>query len=109
MRLMARDTHVKSLNLPMLSEEEMREVEEIDRISRIQRLPTVRRLQLSGDLEHSRACVENSINGNDNGNLKFNNGQRSVFDTLMETKNDKTRHIREFSSQQLVVLVIPTF
>jgi hypothetical protein len=56
----------------------------------------VRRLQLSGDLEHSTACVDKSINGDYNDNLKFNNSQQSVFDTLMEAKNDETRHIRAF-------------
>jgi hypothetical protein len=44
---------IKSVNLPMSSEEEIREVEEIDRRARIQRLTTVIRLQLYGDLEHS--------------------------------------------------------
>jgi hypothetical protein len=38
-----------------------------------------------GDLEHSREYVDKSINGDDKGNFKFKNGQRSVFDTLIET------------------------
>jgi hypothetical protein len=56
----------------------------------------VRRLQIYGDLEHSRACVVKSINGDDNDSFKFNNGQRSVFDTLMEAKDDEARQIRAF-------------
>jgi hypothetical protein len=111
MRLEARNTNLKALNLPIPNEEEMRELEEIDRRARRRRLPTVKRLQLSGDLEHSIACVDKSINGDDNGNFKFNNGQVSVFDTLMEAKDDEARQskAKHVSSQQLVVLVIPTF
>jgi hypothetical protein len=94
-RFEAIDTNVKAFNLPMPSEEEMREVEEIERRAMILRLSTVRRLQLLyGDLGHSRACVDKSMNGDDNGNLKFNNGQRSVFEALMEANDEKTRHIR---------------
>jgi hypothetical protein len=52
----------------------------------------VKRLQLYGDLEHSRACVDKSINGDDNGNFKFNNGKRSVMDAT----DDETRHRRAF-------------
>jgi hypothetical protein len=74
----------------------MREVVEFDRRARIRRLPTVRRLQLYSDLGHSISCVENSMNGDGNGNFKFKNGQRSVFDTLMEAKGEETRHIRAF-------------
>jgi hypothetical protein len=84
MKLEAEKTNGKASNLPVPSEEEMRDMEDIDMKSRRRRLPTVRKLQLSGDLEHSRACVSKSINGYDNGNFKFNNGQISVFDTLME-------------------------
>jgi hypothetical protein len=83
----------------------MREVEEIDMRARRRRLPTVRRVELSGDLEHSRACVDKSINGDNNGNFKVNNGQRSVFDTFMEVKDDDARprrrclcHCRDFRS-----------
>jgi hypothetical protein len=65
--------------------------------------------QWTGDLEHSRARVDKSINGDDNGNSKFNNGQRSVLDTLMDDNDDETSHSRVFSSPQLVVLVRPTF
>jgi hypothetical protein len=54
------------------------------------------RFQLSCDLEHSRACVDKSINGDDNGNFKLNHCQQSVFDTLMEAKVDDTRHSRAF-------------
>jgi hypothetical protein len=75
MRLEARNTNVKAFNLFMPSEEEMREVEEIERIARRRRMSTVRRLQISGDLEHSRACVDTSINGDDNGTFKVKNGQ----------------------------------
>jgi hypothetical protein len=53
MRLEAGNINVKAFNLPMSSEEETREVEEIDRRARSRRLPTVMRLQLYGDLEHS--------------------------------------------------------
>jgi superfamily II DNA or RNA helicase len=56
----------------------------------------VRRLQLYGDLEHSRASVDKSINGDDNGKFKFNNGQRLVFDALMEATYDEARHTRSF-------------
>jgi hypothetical protein len=83
MRLEAINTHVKEFNPPMPREEEMREVEEIDRRARRRILPTMRRIQLYGDLEHSISCVDKSINGDDNGNFKFNDGQRSVFDTLI--------------------------
>jgi hypothetical protein len=93
MRLEARNTHVNAFNLPMSSEEEMREVEKIGRRARRRRLPTVRRLQLSGHLERYRACVDKSIRGDDNGNFKFNNGQQSVFDTLMDAKDEDTGHI----------------
>jgi hypothetical protein len=93
-RLEASNTNVKAFNLPMPSEEEIGEVEEIDRRARRRSLPTVRRLQLYGDLEHSRACVDKSINGDDNVNFKFSNGQRSVFDTLAEAKDDETRNSR---------------
>jgi hypothetical protein len=55
MKLEARNTNLKAFNLPMPNEEGMREVEEIDRRERIRRLPTVRRLKLYGDLEHSSA------------------------------------------------------
>jgi ATP-dependent DNA helicase PIF1 len=96
MRLEARNTNLKALNLPMPEEEEIREVEEIDRRARIQRLPTVRRLQICGDLEHSRSCIDKSINGDNNDNFKFNNGKRSVFDTLMEAKDDEARQSRAF-------------
>jgi hypothetical protein len=51
-RLEARNTHDKKFNLPMPSEEELTEVEEMDRRVRRKRLPTVRRLQISGDLDH---------------------------------------------------------
>jgi hypothetical protein len=94
MTLEARNTHVKSFILPMPSEEEMREVEEIDTIARRRRLPTVRRLQLSGDLEHSRTCVDKSINVDENGNFKLKNGQKSVSYTLTEDTDDEARHIR---------------
>jgi hypothetical protein len=53
MRLEAGNINVKAFNLTMSSEEEMREVEEIDRRARRRRLPTVIKLQLYGDLEHS--------------------------------------------------------
>jgi hypothetical protein len=56
----------------------------------------VRRLQIYGDLEHSRTCVDKCINGDDNGNFKFNNDQRSVFDILMEAKDDEARQSRAF-------------
>jgi hypothetical protein len=71
-------------------------VEEIDTRERRQRLPTVRRHQIYGDLEHSRACVDKSINGDNSGNFKCNNGQRSVFDTLMEAKDDEAIQSRAF-------------
>jgi hypothetical protein len=93
-RLEPRNTHVKAFNLPMPSVEEIREVEEIDRRARRRSLPTVRILQLYSDLEHSRACVDKSINGDDNVNFKFSNGQRSVFDTFTEAKDDETRNSR---------------
>jgi hypothetical protein len=47
-------------------------------------------------LEHSRACVDKSINGEDNDTFKFNSDQRSVFDTLMEAKDDEARKSRAF-------------
>jgi hypothetical protein len=59
-------------------------VKKIDRRARTRRLPTVRRLQISGDLEHSRVCVGNYINGDVNGGFKLNNFQRSVFDTCLK-------------------------
>jgi hypothetical protein len=93
-RLEARNTNVKLFDLPMPSEEDIREVEEIYRRARRRSLPTVRRLQLYGDLEHSIVCVDKSINGDDNSNFKFINGQRSVFDTLTEAKDDETRNSR---------------
>jgi hypothetical protein len=96
MKLEARNTHLKALNLPMPKEEVIKEVEEIDRRARIRRLPTVRRLQISGDLEHSITCVDKYTNGDENGNFKFNNGQRSVFDTLMESKDNEARQSRAF-------------
>jgi hypothetical protein len=94
MRLDAIITDVRAFNLPMLSEEEMIEVEELDRRARRRRLPTVRILNLSGDLEHPKSCDYKSIKVDDNGNFK--NGQRSVFDTFMEAKDDETRHSRAF-------------
>jgi hypothetical protein len=51
MNLEARNTNFKALNLPMPKEKEIKEVEEIDRRARRQGLPTVRRLQIYGDLE----------------------------------------------------------
>jgi hypothetical protein len=90
-KLEARNTNIKALNLPMPNEEDIREAEEIDRRARRRRLPTVRRLHISSDLERSRACVDKSINGDDNGIFKFSNGQQSVFDTLMETRHDDAR------------------
>jgi hypothetical protein len=62
MRLETRNTNVKGFNLPVPSEEDTREVEEVDKKERIRRMPTVRRLSLYGDLEHSRPCVDKSIN-----------------------------------------------
>jgi hypothetical protein len=50
MRLEASNSDIRAFNLPMPSEEKMREVEEIDRRAMRRRLPTVRRLQLYGDL-----------------------------------------------------------
>jgi hypothetical protein len=96
MRLEVRNTNIKALNLPMPNEEEIREVEEIDRRARRRRPPTVRRFQISGDLEHSRACVDKYINGDDNGNLKFNNVQLSVLGTIMDSKDDESRQNRAF-------------
>lgn len=96
MNLEARNTNLKALNLPMPKEEEIKEAEEIDRRARRRRLPTVRRLQIYGDLEHSRTCVDKYINGDDNSNFKFNNGQRSVFGTLVEAKDDEARQSRAF-------------
>jgi hypothetical protein len=96
MILEARYTHVQAFNLPIPSEEDTREGEEIDRRARRRILLLVIILQLSGDLGHSRACVEKSINGDYDGNFKFNNGQRSVFDTLTEAKDDEARHSRAF-------------
>jgi hypothetical protein len=90
--LEARNIYVRAFNLPKPHEEDTREVEEMDRIARRRRLPKVTSLQLSGDLEHSRTCFDKSINGDDNDNFKFNNGQRSVFDTLMEATYDEIRH-----------------
>jgi hypothetical protein len=80
----------------MPNEEEMRKVEEIDRRARIRRLQTVIILQLPGDLEHSRASVDKSIIGDKNGNLKFNNGQLSVFDTFTEATDDETINFKSF-------------
>jgi hypothetical protein len=56
----------------------------------------VRRFQLYGDLEHSRACVDKAINVDDNGDFKFKNGQRSVFDILIEARDDEARQVRAF-------------
>jgi hypothetical protein len=78
MNLEVRSTNLKALNLPMPKEEDIKEVEKIDRRARRRRLPTVRRLQIYGDLEHSKTCVDKYINGDDNGNLKFNNDQVST-------------------------------
>jgi hypothetical protein len=75
MILEARNKSVRAFNLPMPSEEEIREAEELDRIARRRIPPTQRRLQLSYDLKHSRTCVDKSINGDDNGIFKFNHGQ----------------------------------
>jgi hypothetical protein len=96
MRLEARNKNLKALNLPMPNEVEIREVEEIYRIARIRRLPTLRRLQIYGDFKHSRACIDKFINGDDNDNFKFKNGQRSVFDTLKEANDDEARKSRAF-------------
>jgi hypothetical protein len=90
MRLEARSTHVKVFILPMPSEEEMREVTEIDRRARILRLSTVRRLQLSGGLEHSRACADKSIIGDDNGHFKFHNVSLYITDKVVNSYEQVT-------------------
>jgi hypothetical protein len=45
----------------------------------------------------------------DNVNFNFNNGQQSVFYTLIRPEMMKQDTVEHFLSQQLVVLVIPTF